>query len=364
MGCNNCKGNDEKGVHKHLVSDMWVLNIDSIDDFFQGMSPIIKDLETIREAVIDKRDALYLSTGACCHKTPTLMICLKGFFYKIAAAKKGDILKGLDIEITLDEPYFKLGDSIPSSSKKDIDELIAYVKGFINLPKTLEDMGEKLKEMVEKVEKSVDDFVSQITKAAEGDPFGLPKLLRHFEQNCVRVKDAACLFEPLVKELAGTVSQFKTITTLLKDAEEIAKFGEIGKNADKNKWTKPEEIFYHTCPEEERYGKSPEDGVKFWNGKITNKANAKQASKDEQKDNPPRKSGGTSTAKKETPDKKDKPEKNDDPTKKDDQKDPNDQQNDPNNRGADDAQNPPDPNNDPNTSNNNQPDNSQVPDQC
>lgn len=279
MGCGGSRV-VESGVNAPLNSHMEKVGIESIDDTFNTAGETIRVLEEIRDVLIDNKDNIYISTGACCDANPDFIKSFKYFLWKLSAENEGDFKKA---ELDLDPhnaPYLKLsGSAVSKESVQASNEIAEFIKGLVEIKPRLEDNVEKIKSIGTEIAENSPNFLDQIKDKLKDDFLNLPGTIKKLNRNQEKVKHAVEVAPLLMEEVSDTISKLGRLVELTSNVDEITKVNEVGKNAVKNKQKTAVEIVYHNLPVAERYGKSPNEGFQFYRKRKLNKAKSKEENK-------------------------------------------------------------------------------------
>lgn len=167
MGCGSSR-EVATGVRAPLDHKMEHLSMDSLDTFFSRASEIIREVEDIRDKIIDDRDDVFEDTGACSYKEPDLQKALYGLLWKISADHKGKV-NDAELEIIEHKPFirFKSG-TLSYDARRAIDSFCDYVSGIMDLHENVEALNEKSKSLVEGLE-SIANAPEEIKQKFEGN---------------------------------------------------------------------------------------------------------------------------------------------------------------------------------------------------
>lgn len=278
MGCGGSR-DKEKGVHAPLDHWMATIGVESIDQTFTDSVKTIESAEELRAIIIDNRDALVISSGACSVPEPTIMDCFKGVCWKLSADNDG---KFLDAGFTMSEGDFKLeGKKNSAEGKQAYEELEAYVKSLasMQMQEKLENLGKVGKEMATQFVEKAPEMMTQLTDSFKDKPLQLPWKLKDLKSNIEKCVNAAACIALLVKEMTNFLSCFKTLSEFF---SEVAKIDEVGLKAHKAKQVKAYEIVWNYITDPKmKYGKKADDGLQLWMRrrdvkKATKEAHAKK----------------------------------------------------------------------------------------
>jgi len=208
-----------------------------------------------------------------------------GLLWLMAKQVEGDLLK-CGVEILLEHPYIKLKlDKDMAEPKAVIDKFTAYFKGIYDLGAKVKDAGEKIKDLAEQVEKNAEDYLKQVEDKLKDDLFSLPKYLKRIKINFERIKAAGVLIVDLAKDVEDTLKDLSNLPAILKDLKQLEKINQVASNAHKNKWDTTIDICFNTYDKEVQYGKTPEEGKKFWETRKDNKVKMKADSAQDRTEN-------------------------------------------------------------------------------
>jgi hypothetical protein len=272
MGCGGSR-EKETGINAPLNHWMDTIGVDSIDEVFSNASPVIKELEEIREIVVDRRDDVIIHTGACAHKEPNISKCFQSLLWKLSADNEGDIGKA-EIEVLEDAPYLAIKGKKNSHEGSNAGNLfIRYCNDLMTLPEKMNALSEKIQNLAEEIGNQAASFGEQITEFAKDHPLKIPGMLSKLSRNVARVKAAAAVSPDVAKELTSTIAQIKDVGDLLKATDKV---DEIGKKAHKEKQTHAHVIVFTNLKPEERWGNQPTEGVQRFENKKKAKAEEKK----------------------------------------------------------------------------------------
>lgn len=172
MGCGGSKEKLE-GVDRPLDHWMEKVGIPDIDDKFYPLSDTIKDLENIRETVVDKRDEMHELSGSCAYKAPSLYKAGTSVLWKLSVDNKGEISKA-GIDVIDKEPYITVVGS--DNSKEGADaarSFITYCNSIKKIGSDFESVGENLKQLGEKATANQESTIEQIKSKLSNDPLAM-----------------------------------------------------------------------------------------------------------------------------------------------------------------------------------------------
>jgi hypothetical protein len=278
MGCGGSKDGLE-APQAPLNHFMVGLGMEKLDGLFAEASKVIEEIEELRVVIVDKKDDLVISTGACSFSDPKISHCILGLLWKLSADNSGKFLDaGFDFDAS--SLSIKLtGSKNSSDAVKAIDEVNAYVSGLRAIPEKLSQLADKISEFCKNSFEDPTAIFDELSKSLSGNPFKIPGKLMDCKKNIVLVKNAVATANKLREELTNTLSFFKDIKNLI-SADKLVSIDEIGSKANKAKHTKPYEICWNYMTDvKERFGKKAEEGVKKWDGMKLKKKSVKQSFK-------------------------------------------------------------------------------------
>jgi len=278
MGCGGSKDGLE-APQAPLNHFMVGLGIEKLDSLFADASKVIEEIEALRVVIVDNRDNLIISTGACSFVDPKISQCILGLLWKLSADNKG---KFIDAGFDFDTNSLCLKATSANNSSdavKAIDELNVYLPGLAAIPEKLNELAEKIGEFCKN---SFDDptaIFDELSKTFSDNPLRIPGKLMDCKKNIVLVKNAVQTANKCREELTNTLAFFKDIKNLI-SADKLVSIDEIGSKAHKAKHTKPYEICWNYMTDvKERFGKKAEEGVKKWDGMKLKKKSVKASYK-------------------------------------------------------------------------------------
>lgn len=176
MGCGGSKVQLE-GVDCPL--DYWIepLDIPEIDSKTAPASDAIKDLEDMREKIVDKRDEIFVSTGAIAHRNPNIYKAGMCLLWKLSADNAGQIN---DAGIVYEQK------SMAANGKKNSPEAVAAAKAFFEYcgvvsainhkeeegtssQSRFEAIADKVKKISEEAKASYEEVVKKINEKVSGE---------------------------------------------------------------------------------------------------------------------------------------------------------------------------------------------------
>jgi hypothetical protein len=277
MGCGGSR-EKEVGVNASLNHRMEHIGIDSIDRVFQNASPVIRELEELREIIIDRRDDVIIATGASSYTEPSIYRCMISLLWKLSADNDGDISKA-EMEVIEDPPYLACrGKKNSAEGTNAAKLLIRYCNDLMTLPEKMNSLNEKMQRLGEEVLDQAGQYGEAVQEAGKTQPFKLAQMVSKLSKNIANVKAATTVCPEIAKELSSTIMQSKDIGNLLKDTEKLNEISEIGKKANKDRKVHAYDISWHYLPQGEKYGSGPMDGYNLFLGRKKNK-NADKADK-------------------------------------------------------------------------------------
>ena len=275
MGCGSSR-EKESGINCPLDSQLEEMGVEALDEIFKSASGIITSLEGVREKVIDTRDDLILNTGACVSKSQDLIQSFYCILWKLSADNAGDLSKA-DISVNESEPFMSLnGKKNTVESMSNFENLVKYVTFICTLNDKMMTLGEQILTLSTKLMANPDEMLEQIKTKFTSEPFTGIKKCGTLKANIEKVKKAAELSPKIALELSKSILFVKSVPSILKDKEKLKATDTIGKEAHEKAMTKPNEITWYALKPEERYGKTPLDGVHFFNQRKENKASMKK----------------------------------------------------------------------------------------
>jgi len=279
MGCGGSR-EKETGVHAPLDHWMHTLGIDELDTIFTEASEVIKEVEELREIIVDHKDHLIIDSGACSYAEPTVNECLFGILWKLSADNNGKIL---DAEISFDlESHSMLiqGQKTSAEGVKAFNGMNDYVKGIIALPEKCTNVTQKIMDLSKKIVENPSELTEKVTEKFKEELLSLPRMLSRTKDNIDNIRKAAAVAPKLVEELMNNIAFLKQVPGILKDAVKLTEVDTVGSNANKNKKVKAYEITWEQITDPKmKYGKLAHDGFNLWTQRVTNKMALKEANK-------------------------------------------------------------------------------------
>lgn len=271
MGCSASREKLE-GTDLPLDYQMEHTGVDTIDEMFNKSIEIIKTLEGIREIVIDKKENLFLLTGACCHTKPDLFQCLRGFIWRLSTEHEGDLTKA-KVDILEEEPFIKLDATYNTEVILNIRaNLVEYMKEVNELLPQTQAMKSQLEDIGQEVMEASSKFLQLIGDAYNKQILAVPGVVKKAQRNKERVLKAMEIAVRIVEEIENSKEQFKIFFVLNQNQDDIAKINTVGANSHKFKYKKTSiDIVWNNLPQIEKLGNSPKEGYNLYKRKIESK---------------------------------------------------------------------------------------------
>ena len=264
MGCGGSKV-EEEGIQAPLDHWMEKLDIETLDELFAGASKTIEQVEETRELVVDKRDELILSSGACSYMAPKIQHSFYGICWKLSADNKG---KFIDCEIGLDvgeDVSLKLsGKNNSAEAVNAFNQFNDFMKGIAGLPEKMKEISDNVVQLSKDITENPSAILDQIKAAVTDDPFKAMAVIKKATANIDKVKKLVMITPKIVEELTLTMGFLMEIPAFLKDLDKLKVVDEIGAKANKHKYVKSHDITWHLMEDKkERFGTKPQHGVKY-----------------------------------------------------------------------------------------------------
>lgn len=168
MGCGVSRESLE-GLDKPLDFRMDKLDVQEVDGTFKSLGHSIKELEEIREAVVDKYDDVLEVTGACAYSRPNTYKSGVSLLWKLSADNNGNIAKA-QVESTDNEPYIVIKGSASNEGLAAGKKFINYCNDIIRLTDKLAKVFEELNDQAKGLAAGHDDLSKQISDKYVNNP--------------------------------------------------------------------------------------------------------------------------------------------------------------------------------------------------
>lgn len=168
MGCGGSKEKLE-GVDKPLEHWMERINMVDVDDKFRPLEASIKEMEEIRETIVDKRDEMYETSGACAYKNPNVYKAGTSVLWKLSTDNSGEIARA-GIDTMSDPPYIVISGNNSVEGNKAANIFINYCAGIKNMPSQLSNIFDKLKELADKALANQESTLQKIKSKLSNNP--------------------------------------------------------------------------------------------------------------------------------------------------------------------------------------------------
>jgi hypothetical protein len=261
MGCGGSTTADNNDF-KSRVPYFYVVRYDSIDNIFLNYGKsIINEIEKYRRIVYENMLELMITSGACCYfrQVPRFEDCLSGFFYKIAADSKGDIMS-TNLKFNDKLNIFEIDASLISDDGKYLIKVLNnYVQSLVK-----SDMDKiKIFEDLDKLENDVNyEYKILYEKEIKKNNREPKEIFKKLEVNFTYIKK----LKKLVSDINETINSYITMArdTDLRINEFKQIYDDAGCKANRDELTKAHEIYWNECNFSSRFGRNPEVGYNKW----------------------------------------------------------------------------------------------------
>lgn len=169
MGCGGSKEKLE-GIDRPLEHWMESTNMPDVDEKFYPLQKCIKEMEEIRDLIVDKRDEMYETSGACSYRTPNVYKAGQSVLWKLSTDNGGEIAKA-GIDTINDSPYIVVhGSNNTPQGSKAANVFIEYCAGISNMPSRLANICENLKEFADKALANQESTLQKIKSKLSNNP--------------------------------------------------------------------------------------------------------------------------------------------------------------------------------------------------
>jgi hypothetical protein len=281
MGCGGSKI-EEEGIQAPLDHLMEKLEIEKLDEIFDNASKITEAVEEIRNLVIDNKDELIATSGACSYIDPKIQHSFYGICWKLSADNKG---KFIDAGIEWDSENNSLALTGPNNSAEALNafnQFNDFVKGVITLPEKMKEIADQVQELHKNISEDPQGILDQVKEAVTDNPFKLAGVLKKTHSNISKIKNVVSVTPKLAEELTIILDFLKDIPAFLKDLDKIKQIDVIGEKANKQKYVQAHEITWYLMEDTKlRFGTKPQQGLKFWDERRHNKKEKKEKIKNQ-----------------------------------------------------------------------------------
>jgi hypothetical protein len=268
MGCGGSRNEEKSAIDTPLDHWMETIGITQVDEIFSNASNVIKNIEELRETIIDKRDEVIQATGACSYKNPDILKSFNGLVWKLATDNGGDLTKA-ELDTIEDEPYMEIRGKNNSIEAKNAGELlIQYCNTIIHLTQQCSDVQTEIEELAKEIQTNTQRFTEEIQEQGnKTNPGKIPANISKMGRNSDKVRKAAFISATLTKELTLTISLAKDIGGMIGDKKLIVAINEVGSKSIQSKLHEPWKIVWYNIKPEERYSHVPIEGFKRYEEK-------------------------------------------------------------------------------------------------
>ena len=277
MGCGGSKVEEEGGVQAVIDHFMEKLEIEKLDEIFENASKISEAVEDIRTLVIDNKDDLIASSGACSYIEPKIQQSFYGVCWKLSADNKG---KFIDAAIEWDSENNSLtvtGQNNSAEAVNAFNQFNDFVKGVIGLPEKMKEISDQVQELSKNISEDPQSILDQVKEAVTDDPIKLAAVLKKTHSNIAKVKNLVMVTPKIAEELTVVLGFLKDIPAFLKDLDKIKQIDEVGEKANKHKYVQAHEITFYLMEDTKlRFGTKPQQGLKYWDERKHKKKEQKE----------------------------------------------------------------------------------------
>ena len=245
MGCGGSRVN-EPDVDSPLNWLMEATSAEKLDAIFIRASPIIQNLETLRDAVVDKLNEVIIETGASSHIKPTLKTCIKSFLLKLAVDNGGDVAASGFIVENLDETEKGYKHVFHLNAKHNsADALNAFAKlnsYIINLQKLkYEEINNQVNSLKEEIKdlnllkSELKNGLGELGKNNEENLMMIPGKVKIFNDNIDKINKAIETNRLLIPEITKSLEYLNNFN-LTKLVEKYSKINTQVKEAIKKSY--------------------------------------------------------------------------------------------------------------------------------
>lgn len=241
MGCGASKGGEE------INSNMKRVGVPAFDEFFDSASGMLQTLEDLRETFQETREEMLELSRAEELKEVSLIEAIRVFFWSCSAHKNGTIvLAGLKFDSSTPSFTVECGD-MDWRTWDFADNLRKLIGGFLGAPKTIQEVGEKIKEITEKLKEVSTDVTGKI-KGAGLEGMEAIKAVGNATSNIATVTNGLSKAPKVLEQAQAALKDLQALIPKL--GELIEKADEVGAQAHKKGLTRMSEIFdeYQKAP--------------------------------------------------------------------------------------------------------------------
>lgn len=248
-------------IEEPLVTKVENIKDQAINQKFKDAITVLKELEALRKFVVEEKDSLILSSGACCKIDPTLITIIESLLWTASKENKGEISN----QVTYNEgqyPYFTLGQGCSDSSKKIAKEINEYIKKCLEYEKTYQSL-------LRRCEAIIRDFRHNQAKyrsSFKGDSAAAEAEI--YDRNVVVVQQMTKgnTLYLIIDKLEVDLNNIKIIQSLLANTNFMNEVNSIGKKSQS--YSNQYEIIYYNINSNLRYKASPIVGEEDFIRKI------------------------------------------------------------------------------------------------
>jgi hypothetical protein len=253
------------------------LEIEKLDEIFENASKITEAVEDIRTIVIDNKDDLIASSGACSYTEPKIQHSFYGICWKLSADNNG---KFIDAGIEWDSENNCLTVTGQNNSAEAVNAFNLFndfVKGVISLPGKMKEISEQVQELSKNVSEDPQSILDQVKEAVTDDPFKLAAVLKKTHANIAKVKNLAIITPKIAEELTVILDFLKDIPMFFKDLDKIKQIDLVGEKANKHKFVQAHDITWNLMEDTKlRFGTKSQQGLKYWDERKHKKKEQKE----------------------------------------------------------------------------------------
>ena len=270
MGCTSQRSASEP-IDQILQSQMQPLPIqnEEISQKFSQASTVLKEIEVLRRCLIDKREILFLKTGSCVRKNPSLETSLLSFFWTLANVSDGNVLSYQLYFNEGEEPHFSISNA--DDKYKEIAVTIAeYIKALLGFENTFNDTKSQMENIVKDFNDNYTTYKSKLTAGYTEQDAMYQEIVSVYEKNTSLIKriERIHLLEVISEKYETDLAFIKKIGDLIGDNDYIAKINEIGKISKQKKYAPLYETCFYNISPEDRSKESPNEAKEELESKV------------------------------------------------------------------------------------------------
>lgn len=171
MGCGVSRETLE-GLDRPLENKMEKFNITEVDVAFENFSRSIKELESIRAAVIDAFDEVLETTGACAYKKPNTLKAGVSLLWKLSTDNKGNVAVA-QVESIDTEPFIAIRGKASQEGLSAGHKFITYCNDLITLQDKINNVVEDIKQQAELFGVNNDNYSKDISESLSATPMAM-----------------------------------------------------------------------------------------------------------------------------------------------------------------------------------------------